>query len=202
MVSSNSTGMVHSEQMIKSQRRVRLREPADAAPSIENNSRLALEGVAIVRRRKIDADTASTSRATIVEAAWIGRLAPTDRREIEFQPLDAARADIAEGREQSPATAEKRAEGTLSLRRLCELAGDPRLLEAGDVRLVGWYDRELTGVHADPAGGPGATRDPGDRQPAFRRVDARARRKPATRGKTERALAFSCGRRVRRRSVA
>ena len=195
MVSSNSTGMVHSEQMISLNGAFDSREPADAAPSIENNSRLALEGVAIVRRRKIDADTASTSRRRSWKRPGLdGWPRPTDGKSssslsTQHGPTSRrARAVARDGRKASRWDVELAA--VVRAGRRSAAVGSRGRATGGMVR------SRVDGRARRSGGGPGATRDPGDRQPPFRRADARARRKPATRGKTERALAFSCGRRA------
>jgi hypothetical protein len=153
VVSSNSTEMVHSEQMVDLDGAFDWREPADAAPVVENNTRLKLQGVAVIRRRPAapgEVPAADDDLEAVTDAAWLGELAPGAKSEVTWQPVEDAKVAIAAGREASEVTAEKSPGGVLSLRRLIQLAEEPRTLAAGDVRLVGWYDEGLPGVEADP----------------------------------------------------
>ncbi|MEX2114372.1 MAG: hypothetical protein WD845_14355 [Pirellulales bacterium] len=154
VVSSNSTEMVHSEQIVNLKGAIDWRQPADAAPVLENNTLLTLSGVAVIRRRATepgDVSTLGDAAEATAEGAWIGDLAPGAKAEVVWRALDEARAEIAAGREAAEVTAKKPPDGALSLRRLIDLAEEPRTLEPGDVRLVGWYDQGLPGVEADPS---------------------------------------------------
>jgi hypothetical protein len=71
--------------------------------------------------------------------------------EVDFQPLDKVKAAIAKGRDESPETAANGPDGVLNLNKLMALAANPLLLSDGDVRLVGWYDQGISGMHPDPA---------------------------------------------------
>ncbi len=152
VVSSNSTEMVHSEQMVDLKGALDWRQPADAAPSLENNTKLALAGVAVLRRRAAAEGEVSAPDDTesVVEGVWIGDLAPGDNVEVDWLDFDAVREQIDAGRETSAVTAKKPPDGELSLRGLIDLAEEPQALQPGDVRLVGWYDGGLPGVEADP----------------------------------------------------
>jgi hypothetical protein len=157
-VSSNSTGMVHSEQMIPLGGALAWSEPADEQPTVENKTRLKLSGVAIVRRRGAESAAAAGGQREpnhpqlfADEAAWIGTLAPGAKATVEFKPYKEAAPGIAAARGQSGVTAKRRPEGVLSLRRLVAIAEDAGLLAPGDVRLVGWYDQGLPGVEANPS---------------------------------------------------
>ncbi len=153
VVSSNSTEMVHSEQMVNLNGALDWRQPAEAAPTLENSTRLSLSGVAVLRCRAAEAGevAAPDDAESIVEGAWVGDLAPGDKVEVDWLDFDTAREEIDAGRETSAVTAKKPPDGALSLRGLIDLAEEPGALQPGDVRLVGWYDAGLPGVEADPS---------------------------------------------------
>ena len=67
------------------------------------------------------------------------------------QTAGEANEEISAARDGSPLTAEERHEGVLSLRRLVDVANNVKLLEPGDVRLVGTLDEGLPGVQVAPA---------------------------------------------------
>ncbi len=153
VVSSNSTEMIHSEQIVNLKGSVDWRQDDGAAPVLENNTLLALSGVAVIRRRATGPGEVSApdDLESTCDGAWIGELAPGGKADVVWRPLDAAREEIDVGRESSEVTAQKPPDGALSLRRLIDLAEEPRTMEPGDVRLVGWYDQGLPGVEAEPS---------------------------------------------------
>ncbi len=153
-VSSNSTGMVHSEEMLdlggplawhndekgwyhESVDR-HSRELPPSGGTLENKTKLPISGAAIVRKS-----------AAGVEWAWLGELAQGKRVEVAFEPFDREAREMA--RDESPLTRTQLPEGGLSLRRLLDFAEDPRLLEPGEIRLVGWRDDAPAGVRVAPA---------------------------------------------------
>jgi hypothetical protein len=142
-VSSNSTGMVHSEQMFDMGGSLVWRAESQDSPTLENNTKLDLSGVAIIRRRQDD------ENETSAELAWLGDVAAGARLEVVFRPYDEAELDRL--REQSPVTGSMSGEGRLSLRRLVDCAQDLSSLPAGDVRLVAWREGELGSVRIEPA---------------------------------------------------
>ncbi|MGD9722476.1 MAG: hypothetical protein AB7O59_13305 [Pirellulales bacterium] len=151
-VSSNSTGMVHSEQMVSLNGTVDWQQPDDGPATVENNARNRLSGVTVIRRLALAVEPLPGEKVKPVdEAAWIGDLKPGQKADVVFQPLAEAQQTITEARAEAPMTSSTAPPGTLGLRRLVALAEDVRTLEPGDVRLVGWYDQGLPGIHADPA---------------------------------------------------
>ena len=138
VVSSNSTGMVHSEQMFDLGGQLVWQAAEGTPPSLENNTKLPLSGVAIVRRN-----------AGANEWAWLGELPAGKRVDVQFETFDAeARQEV---RDASPMTRSERPEGGLNLRHLIDFAEDHKSLESGEVRLVGWRDDALPGVRVEPA---------------------------------------------------
>jgi hypothetical protein len=144
LVSSNTTGMVHSEQMVSLGGNLIWRNPPDELPSIENGTTLKLYGVMLLRRRL-------SGDQSVDESFWIGDLDAGAKAVVHFAPHQSNRKQLAAARELSPLTQRQRPEGALSLRPLLRVAEDHQWLEAGDVRLVGWRDQSLTGIHVQPA---------------------------------------------------
>jgi hypothetical protein len=142
-VASNSTGMVHSEQMFDLGGRIIWQQSADGPGAIENGTALALSGAAVIRRR-VDGQ----GRA-IDESAWLGELSPGETATLRFVPHDSA--ELARARRADPLSASKPPEGTLSLRRLIECAENHRALAPGEMRLVAWREGELAGVEVRPS---------------------------------------------------
>jgi hypothetical protein len=143
-VSSNSTGLVHSEQMVSLGGKLIWQDSPDELPSIENGTTLKLSGVALLRRRL-------SGGKWVDESCWIGELAPGDKSVVRFMQHQDNRRKLAAARELSPLTRRSRSEGALSLRPLVRVAEDHEWLEAGDVRLVGWCDQSMAGIQVLPA---------------------------------------------------
>jgi hypothetical protein len=142
-VASNSTGMIHSEQIVDLGGGIVWGARDGQRATIENNTNIKLSGAVVIRRR-VD----SAGRA-IDESAWLGELLPGanatatfgDNKSIE---IDAASERDALSRADPP-------KGALSLRRLFDCAGDHAALEPGDVRLVAWHAGELATMEVRPA---------------------------------------------------
>jgi hypothetical protein len=141
-VSSNSTGMVHSEQMFDLGGSLIWTEATDVEASLENNTRVKLSGAAIVRRRLDE------KGKPIDESAWLGDLVSGAKVAVTFQAHDAAA--LGDARNQSALTAKQGPEGGLCLRKLVDFAQNHETLEPGDVRLVAWRDQALKGVRIEP----------------------------------------------------
>ena len=94
LVSSNSTGMVHSEEMIELGGGLAWQPDAEGGASLENNTKLKLSGVAIVRRRRDNQGQA------VAESAWLGDLISGARVDVQFEPHDPAA--LAEARDRAP----------------------------------------------------------------------------------------------------
>jgi hypothetical protein len=142
-VASNSTGMIHSEQMFDLGGSIVWEPSADGPSTIANKTGLAVSGALVIRRR-LNAD----GRA-IDESAWLGELAPGASAAVQFHPHDAD--ELERMRETDPRSAARRPKGTLSLRRLLESAENHKALEPGEVRLVAWHDGRLAGVEVSPS---------------------------------------------------
>jgi hypothetical protein len=139
-VSSNSTGLVHCEQMYELGGDFSLDESVATAPRVVNNSKLTLSGAAVVRKSD-DGDS--------LEAGWIGELPAGEKKEFRLEDFDLAA--LTDRRAESALTADKSGVGGLTVQSLVELAEHKLNLEPGEVRLVGWSDQEIPGLAIEPA---------------------------------------------------
>jgi hypothetical protein len=162
-ISSNSTGMVHSEQMFTLDGPIRLgQSTARGSPQIENRSKFALQSACIVRR--LTSDDARRDLRDF-EGQWIGELLPGQSVAISYQPLSIenrpsigaadvsaggnSRVDVAFARERGD---EGRLRGErLNLEPMFRLALDPEHLDEGEARLVARVDEVLPGETITPA---------------------------------------------------
>jgi hypothetical protein len=146
-ISSNSTGMVHSEQMYALDGPVRMgRSAARGGDQIENRSKLHLHSVCVVRRPPRGAGGQSE---LALEGRWIGELLPGQSipasEQMPSLPID------------KPAFAENRGEeartrgAQLDLEPMFRLALDPQHLDEGETRLVARLDEVIPGEEITPA---------------------------------------------------
>ena len=168
-VTSNATGLVHSEQMVDLGGPIALEDAPGGGDQVTNRTALALQGAGVIRR----------DRSGQLETAWIGTLEPGDTAPLRFARRpegDPPGRLWAAERGRSPLTAGGNRQGALDLRRLLDLAedhtgirpqdpqqrsegdeprslhpGDLRRLRPGDVRLIGWLDEEIPGLEIKPA---------------------------------------------------
>ncbi len=137
-VASNSTGLVHSEQMLDLGGSVQLTGQESSGWSVKNGTRLSLEDVGVL----------SNKAAGQSELAWVGSLPPAKTAALEFRPGGTADAYLAGASE----------DGRQKLRRLLELACRDRSQQAGDVRLVAWTAQPLPGLSIRPQASQESTR--------------------------------------------
>lgn len=141
-VTSNSTQMVHSEQMFPLDGAIALGTSSRGHRQVENGSQLDLSNV-VVLRRSVDGRLA-------VEGTWIGPLRAGDSAAVSFQPL-ALSADEIPFADRSRAEAEPGSAARLDADALVRLAFDPAFLAPGEIRLVGRVDGVLAGETVSPA---------------------------------------------------
>ncbi len=141
-VSSNSTGMVHSEQLVDLGGSLIWSAPEGESPRLENQTALRILGVAILRRRLEEDGN------VVNESAWLGDVAAGATVEVTF--AEHGPYLIGFERERLPLTRREQISGRLSLRRLLDCAEDIESLEPGDVRLVGWRVGGLGSVRIEP----------------------------------------------------
>lgn len=140
-VDSNSTAMLHSEEMMDVGGPIELNSD-ESIPTLVNRSRLALTGVGVIRR---------TSEGEI-EAAWVGDLKPRARVSLQFRPASPARPWFPQWDRLSVSSSDGGdSSGTPSVRRLLEIAVRNLVLRRGEARLVGWTGNGLAGVRIAPA---------------------------------------------------
>lgn len=142
-VSSNSTGMVHSEQMVDVGGELRWIVQADQLPRVENQTKLKLSGAAVLRSTRYDA------RHVVDEAAWLGELLPGATADVRFQKYD--KELLVDARDSDELTSVELVKGSLNLRRMIDCAEDIQRLPAGQVRLVAWREGSLAGQSIEPS---------------------------------------------------
>ena len=138
-VDSNSTGMLHSEQLLDLGGGVRLTKTQDRHPVITNDSELTIQDAAVLRRRE----------GGQFQVAWVGDLPAADARRLTFSSPAEGDHLLAEWRS-SPAFSESSARDTLSLTRLLKVAQSEVQFQPGDARLIGWTDNQLPGMVINP----------------------------------------------------
>lgn len=139
-VLSNSTGLVHGEQMIYLGGKFSF-ESNGGVSKLNNQTDYGLKACAIVRR---------TEDGT-VEYAWLGDVdAKTKYEDISFQPLTSGQISFPEW-EAEAATRKDSSEGDLNIRRIIDIATDPKRLGLGEVMFVGHNDQVVGGITVSPA---------------------------------------------------
>jgi hypothetical protein len=140
-VASNSTGMLHAEEMHELGGAIRLLEDNAGGWRVENGTELALRDACVLRR----------TRAGGVEFAWLGALEKKATAGAAFQP--AAGRTRPEQWSASPVTSkpDDPDAGEVSLWQLLDLAATQLRLGPGEVRLLAWTDSPLRGVEFRPA---------------------------------------------------
>lgn len=151
-VSSNSTALLHTEQMIDSGGTIDYvegfgvgesssadssnREPDHGSTTVTNGTNFHLQRAAVLRRTKND-----------FEMAWVGDLPPGRRMKLQFEPVDDESElppdwsyDLSSG-EGSP---------KLSLQPMADLVRKESTLEPGETRLVALIDGPLAGLQIEP----------------------------------------------------
>jgi hypothetical protein len=158
-VQSNSTGMVHSEQMFPLEGMLTLVGDEKRGWTVKNTSTLTLRDVGLIRRTAL-------GRA---ETAYLAKLDPQTASPLAFQPLkQAAPTQDDSGRmvppkeflwlpewDRSPLLAapdpnSEIEKGQVRLNHLARLAVQRLRLGRGDVRLVAWTDELLAGMEIAP----------------------------------------------------
>jgi hypothetical protein len=137
-ISSNTTGMVHSEQMHTLDGAIRIAtSSATKREQIENLSKMDLHSVCIVRRSGSD-----------LHGLWIGNLMPGQSAQLNVSRLPANKNAYADERE-----AEARTSGIerLNLEPMFRLALDPKNVDNGELRLVARVDEVLPGETITPS---------------------------------------------------
>ena len=133
-VSSNSTEMVHSEEMHDLGGAVRLTETTPGFFRVINDSQFDFQDIGVVRRNN-----------GTIETAWIGSLKSKAAVGVQFKPV------IVEGTLFDGWGSELEQEQTdIRLRDFLNLAVNTARMHEGDIRLAGWTDAEVPGLKIDP----------------------------------------------------
>ncbi|HEY3391343.1 MAG TPA: hypothetical protein VGK58_01455, partial [Lacipirellulaceae bacterium] len=147
-ISSNSTGMVHSEQILTLDGPIRLgKSTARDSEQIENRTRLTLDSVCVVRRPVPDDGVTAGAR---LYGKWIGTMSPGQSTPISWLPINIDDKIV-------PFAAERRAEqqtrggDRLNLEPMFRLALAAQYMEPGETRLVARVDEILPGQEITPA---------------------------------------------------
>jgi hypothetical protein len=174
-VSSNSTGMVHSEQMLPLGKSPKVTESLQligddrAGFAIRNTTDVTLRDVGVFRR--VDAPTPNGQPdKVLIETAYVAKIDPATSAPLRFSPPAAElEIDAETGKplhsypavwlpewDQTNAFARSDAQltsadkGRVRLHRLARLAAQGLRLLPGDVRLVGWTNDRLPGLSINP----------------------------------------------------
>jgi len=131
-VSSNSTGMIHSEQMLDLGGSLELESLSAQRYRVRNGTRYRLQGAGLVGRNL---------------AGWIGTLEPGQTITVALTERKPDKSYFPAW-ESSEVTAGTPKAGGLSLRPLVELACDQ--VAVGQISLVAWTDEDLPGLSIRP----------------------------------------------------
>lgn len=151
-VASNSTSMLHTEELRSIGGPIEL-EQMPRGLVVINKTSVTLKDVGVIRRR----DDRNARGADAIQVAWIGELKPQRNATLKFGPVTDARALLRQWQE-SPVTSTQVASGEVSLVRLLDLARDPRRLQRGDMKLIGWTGEDVGGIKLSPRASQTLTR--------------------------------------------
>jgi len=147
---SNTTKMVHSEEILPLSGSLRLGTSSRSHQQIENGTGLDLKDVAVVRRRFLSDGT------PLYEGCWIGDLSASNSVVLGFQPVDLAADRLPFAAERKRATSNE-ADRRLDIDPVLKLAfrfpssEDPLRAHQEEYRLVGRIEEVLPGETASPA---------------------------------------------------
>ena len=145
-ISSNSTGMVHSEQMFPLDGPIRRGiSSVTRGEQIENHSKLTLHSVCVLKRLTPDE---SDRKKHEFDGRWIGDLLPGQSLPLVMASLPSDKPPFADDR-----ATEARTHGRdrLNLEPMFRLALDQKNIDKGEMRLVGRIDELLPGEAVTPS---------------------------------------------------
>jgi hypothetical protein len=146
-IASNTTGMVHSEQMVPLDGSIRIgRSAALGSRQIENHTQFELRCACIVRPTR--EQVRRSPQPHRLQGRWIGQLRPGQSAPISLSSLDAKNVPFAENRAEAGRL--QRGE-QLDLEPMFKLALDPENIEEGELRFVARIDQVLPGQNIEPA---------------------------------------------------
>lgn len=136
-ISSNSTGMVHSEQMLALDGPIQITSAVAKRDQIENKSKMDLHSVCVVERVGSE-----------LEGRWIGDLLSGQSLPLTTSHLPAGKPPFADERSKETSTTPR---DRLNLEEMFRLALDPKNIDDGETRLVARYDEVLPGEEITPS---------------------------------------------------
>jgi hypothetical protein len=146
-VPSNSTALVHSEEMFDLGGKLSLVQNISGGLEIVNKTRLSLQGVGLIKKLE----------SPNLQVAWVGKLEPGAVRTVAWVNRLSTQAGgrlWPDERDQSPLTAAKdpgELKGELNLRNLLDLAEKLETMRPGEIKLLAWMDTALSGLNINPA---------------------------------------------------
>jgi hypothetical protein len=157
-VLSNSTNLVHSEQMADLGGPVRLEKTPEGGFRVTNGTDYPFHGAGVVWcKAPLEHESlhAADAPRPVYETAWLGDLRPGESVPLEFHPAGAVdpRTLWSHERDRAPLTLDRRdavPAGELNLRGLVNVAQQVGLAP-GEMRLVAWMDRPVPGQTVEPA---------------------------------------------------
>jgi hypothetical protein len=142
-VSSNSTSLLHSEQMIDAGGAIEFtatdaddQNPDTVSYAITNKTNFDLKKAGVLRRNKNDD----------FEVAWIGDLPPGRKAKLSFQ---VAEEELSAEWKYNLSAVETG--GKVSLERMATLVRQAKTLQRGETRLIALVEKPLTGLEIQPA---------------------------------------------------
>jgi hypothetical protein len=136
-ISSNTTGMVHSEQMLPLDGPIRIGQSTAArSPQIENLSTMVIHSACVVKRNERN-----------VQGRWIGNLMPGGSVPLAMPTISGEKIFAKERDEEAKTTKTAR----LNLEPMFRLALDPNNMAIGETRLIGRVDEVMPGQDVTPA---------------------------------------------------
>jgi hypothetical protein len=137
-ISSNSTGMVHSEQMMTLDGAIRLgTSAARGGNQVENRTKFALASACVIKRT-----------GQKLQGMWIGPMLAGQSAAFSLGTLDATQPAFAKDRVDE---ASLQASQRLNLEPMFRLALDPKHIDEGETRFVARIDEVLPGETITPA---------------------------------------------------
>ncbi len=159
-VLSNSTNLVHSEQMADLGGPVRMEGTLEGGLRVTNGTDYTFRGAGVVWCKAPlahESQHAADAPRPVYETVWLGDLRPGESVPLEFRFAGAVdpRALWSDERNRAPLTRDRRGAvpaGELNLRGLVNVAQQVGLAP-GEMRLVAWMDRPVPGQTVEPAAG-------------------------------------------------
>ena len=144
-VSSNSTTLMHSEEVFDLGGKLALTENASGGVQLVNQTKLKLQGVGLIMKLP--------SGNPNLKTAWIRMLEPGAAKTVDWIHESGTIAGDklwAEFRDNTPLTDSNSKPGDLNIRGLLNFAETSENMRPGEVKLVAWTDEELPGLAISP----------------------------------------------------